>query len=262
MKKALRVLLVAVPVVVIVAVLVIFFSLNSIVKAGVETVGPKVTGTAVTLDKVGLSPLSGRGALAGLRVGNPDGFTTESAFELGEVRVNLSPKSLLSDTIVIEEIVIAGPKVTFEGDISGSNIARIRKNVEAFSSSSAPSAESKPSAQEGEKNGKRVEIDRFVFKDGSVQLAAALVKGQTATVALPDIELKDIGKDSGGATLAGVAEEVFPAVYKAIIEAVASSGEILGKGVKELEDSAKKVQDEAEKGVSGALKDVKGIFDR
>jgi uncharacterized protein involved in outer membrane biogenesis len=262
MKKALKIILVAVPMVIIVAVLVIFFSLNSIVKAGVETVGPKVTGTAVTLDKVGLSPLSGRGALAGLRVGNPEGFTTESAFELGEVRVNVSPKSLLSDTIVIEEIVVASPKVTFEGDISGSNIGRIRKNVEAFSSSAAPSAESKPSAQEGDKKGKKVEIGRFVFKDGSVQLAAAMLKGQSATVPLPDIELRDIGKDSGGATLATVVEELFPAIYKAIIETVASSGEVLEKAAQELEDSARKVRDQAEGEASKMLKDVKGIFDR
>jgi len=262
MKKALRIILVAVPVLIIVAVLVIFFSLSSIVKAGVETVGPKVTGTAVTVAKVGLSPLSGRGALTGLRVGNPKGFNTESAFELGEVRVNVSLKSLLSDTIVIEEIVIAAPKVTFEGDISGSNIGRIRKSVEAFSSSAGPSPEAKASAEAGGKKGKRVEIGRFVFKDGSVQLAAALLKDQTATVPLPDIELRDIGKESGGATLATVIEEVFPAIYKAIIETVASSGEVLGKAVKEIEGSVRKVRDESEKGVSGVLKDVKGVFER
>jgi hypothetical protein len=262
MKKALKIILIAVPVLIIVVLLVLLGSLNRIVKAGVETMGPKVTGTTVTLRQVKISPFSGQGALGGLLVGNPAGFKTDSAFELGQVRVNIDLKSLKSDKIVIEEILIDGPKITFEGDLRGSNIAKIRQNVEAFSGGGAPTAEPAPSPTTAKKPGKKVQIDRFVLKNGEIQLAATLAGGELVTVPLPDIELAGIGKDSGGATVEKVVNEVFPAIYKAITEAVVSSPELLKKGVEELEDAAKKVGEEAEKEASKVIEGVKGIFDR
>ncbi len=67
------------PVLIILVLLVFLGSLNRIVKAGVETVGPKVTGTTVTLRQVKISPFSAQGTLGGLLVGNPAGFKTDSA---------------------------------------------------------------------------------------------------------------------------------------------------------------------------------------
>jgi hypothetical protein len=89
-----------------------------------------------------------------------------------------------------------------------------------------------------------------------------LAGGEVATVPLPDIELRDIGKDSGGATVEKVVEQVFPAIYKAITEAVLSSDKLLKEGVKAIEDAAKKAGDEAKEEASKLIDDVKGIFDR
>jgi len=262
MKKLLKIAVIAVPVLIIVVLLVIFSSLNRIVKAGVETMGPKVTGTGVTLDKVGISPFSGQGALGGLRIGNPEGFNTPNAFELGKVSVSIDPRSLRSDTIVIREILIDAPEITFEGDLSGSNISRIRKNIESFSSKRPPAAEAEPAPEKPAKAGKKVQIDRFTFKNGKVELAATLVKGEMISAPLPDIELTDIGKESGGATLAEAINQVFPAIYKAITEAVMSSDKLLKESVEALEDTAKGVRETAEGEASKLIKGVKGVFDR
>ena len=138
MKKFIKIVLIVVPVLIVAVLLVLFFSLNSIVRVSVETIGPKVTGTAVRLDYVRISPFSGNGSLKGLYVGNPEGYKTDSAFELGEVRVDIDVKSLMSDIVTIREISINGPKITFEGKLSGSNIGKIRENVEEFSASVGP----------------------------------------------------------------------------------------------------------------------------
>jgi uncharacterized protein involved in outer membrane biogenesis len=262
MKKLIKIAVIAVPVLIIVVLLVILSSLNRIVKAGVETMGPKVTGTSVTLENVKISPFSGQGALGGLRVANPGGFNTPNAFELGEVSVSIDTGSLRSDTIVIREILIDAPEITFEGDLSGSNISAIRKNVEAFSASKPAAKEQEPTPEEPAKPGKKVQIDRFALKNGKVELAATLVKGQVVTVPLPDIELTDIGKDSGGATVADAVNQVFPAVYKAITDAVLSADELVKESIEAVEDAAKGVRDTAEKEASKIIKDVKGIFDR
>lgn len=262
MKKLLKIAAIAVPVLIIVVLLVIFSSLNRIVKAGVETMGPKVTGTGVTLDKVGISPFSGQGALGGLRIANPEGFNTPNAFELGQVSVSIDPRSLRSDTIVIREILIDAPEITFEGDLSGSNISRIRKNIESFSGKRPAAEQAEPAPEKPAKAGKKVQIKRFALKNGKVQLAATLVKGEAVTVPLPDIELTDIGKDSSGTTLAEAVNQVFPAIYKAITEAVMSSDKLLKESVEALEDTAKGIRETAEEEASKVLEGVKGILDR
>ena len=59
--------------------------LNRGIKTGIETYGPKITGTGVAIDRVDLSPLSGNGVLEGLEIRNPEGFGMANAFTLGRI---------------------------------------------------------------------------------------------------------------------------------------------------------------------------------
>ena len=62
-------------------------NLDSLVKEAVETHGSAVTQAKVTLNEVKIEATSGAGALRGLTVGNPAGFKTSSAFELGQISI-------------------------------------------------------------------------------------------------------------------------------------------------------------------------------
>ena len=108
-----------------VAVLIAYFFgstlLNKSIKTGVETFGPKVTQTPVRLDEVKLSVLSGNGLLSGLYVGNPEGFKSENIFALGQVEVDIVPRSLLSDEIVINKIYIQKPHISYEKTFKSSS---------------------------------------------------------------------------------------------------------------------------------------------
>ena len=77
------------------------------------------------------SATSGEGVLRGLKMGNPKGFKSDSAFRLGEVRVRIDIDSLGRDTVVIKEVVITAPEITYELWPNGSNIDAIRRNVES-----------------------------------------------------------------------------------------------------------------------------------
>ena len=102
MKKwVLRIVVVCV-VLVIVALAMVFFNLNSIVKKGVETVGPQLTKVEVRLNSATLSPMNGNGELNQLFVGNPEGYKTESAIKVGNIKVAVKLRSVLSDTIVVD----------------------------------------------------------------------------------------------------------------------------------------------------------------
>ena len=89
-------------------------SLDTIIKEAVETYGAEIIRAGVRLDRVEIDAASGAGALGGLKVGNPEGFETPSAFELGEISLTLDVGTLTGDAIVIRGIAITAPHVTYE----------------------------------------------------------------------------------------------------------------------------------------------------
>src|SRR2546427_10845759 len=226
---------------------------NSMIKAGVEAVGPKITGTTVKLDSVDLSPFSGQGRLKGLVVGNPPGFQAERAFKLADAKVKVDLKTALSDKLVIEEILIDRPEITYEAGPSGSNIGKIQQNVAAFGKSVAPSAAAESKSPKKDPTQKKVQINHFIVKNGQVNLSASILKGKAFTVRLPDLHLRDIGKESGGVMVQQAAAEVLMAINKSVVQSVAGSGKLLEKAA---EEAAKGLGSEAGKAVEG----IKGLF--
>src|SRR5256885_2172959 len=113
MKKLIARIVLVLVVLLIVAVGVSIYFLGSLVKKGVETVGPEITRTEIKLDGATLSLLSGSGKLKGLFVGNPQGFKTASAIKVGSVSVGVAPGSIFSDKIRVREINVVAPEITF-----------------------------------------------------------------------------------------------------------------------------------------------------
>ena len=209
------------------AAVVVYMKLGVIVKTAVETIGPKVTRTEVRLRSARLFPFSGRGHISGVLIGNPPGFKAESAFKLQSVRFAVDLKSLRSDRVLIREVRIDGPEVTLEGSLSGNNLTRIQKNVESFIPVS-----SQPQKQQKEL---KVEVGLFKVTNGKVHLSLAALGGRGLTIALPDIELRDIGRKSNGVTVGEAAQQMLGAMTGAATKAAAGSGELLKGGVQELE---------------------------
>lgn len=263
MKKRTKIICIGVPLVLIVLWLLLSLIVGATVKAAVEAVLPKITGTPVKLDRVGLSLFSGKASLSGIVIGNPEGFQTESAFELGTVRVDIDLSSLFSDKIVIEEIYIDAAKVTYEAAIPDSNIAVLQKNVEEFA---GPKREGTEPEEEKEKAGpgRKVQLDRFVFENGEIALSATVLRGRTKSVTLPRIELTDIGTGPDGATVAEVAREVFTRLGGDITRIATAELERVGERMIEagtealdeaVEEGTKDILDTGKKGVEDALKD-------
>ena len=94
MKKVAIGILAAV-VIIVVGVFFLFGNLGSLLKGVIETAGTEVTDVKVTLDEVDVDKITdGRAALRGLVVANPGGYKTNAAFSLGEVSVQLDPKTV------------------------------------------------------------------------------------------------------------------------------------------------------------------------
>lgn len=224
MKKwVLRIVVVAV-VLAVIAALVVFINLNSIVKKGVETVGPQLTKVDVRLGAAKLSPMNGNGELSKLFVGNPVGYKTPSAIEVENVKVAVKLRSVLSDTIQIDTVNVEAPVITFEGGLGGNNLSQILKNLEGSPDDVKPTPEGKP-ASEG---GKKFFVKDVVVNGGVINVNITGLTQETITIPLPPIHLQNIGSENSGVTAAQLCKQILKPVIAsatdAAIQAIAKSG--------------------------------------
>jgi hypothetical protein len=213
----------------IIAVLIVAFMLGSLVKKGVNLAGPRLTQTEVTLADADISPFSGQGTLRGLTVGNPAGWTTPRAFYLGEIAIDLEPRSLTGSHVVINSIVIDQPEITFETRITSSNLQDLLKNIQRSTGAETPAqmptqtppaqpqppAQPDPAAEPAQPV--KLEVKSFILRNAMVTVAGA---GTSLPVEIPLIELKDLGSREGGLT----PQQLAVAVVKEISAQVAAVG--------------------------------------
>lgn len=174
------------------------YALGPVVKTAAETVGPMVLKTPVAVSNAHMRVLSGVVDFKGMVVGAPEGFDA-NVFEMQNFRVDLDVPSLFGATnepIVVRDITIDSPFVTYELKGLKDNLHALLANLGV---KDGDGGEEKAKEEKPEKGpGRKVVIEHFAFKNAKVRVA--VVGGKGAVVPLPTIELKDIGKDSGGAT--------------------------------------------------------------
>ncbi len=241
-------------VLIIIVIVYVYSSLDSLIKAAVEKVGSKITQVEVQLDEVEVSITSGQGTLRGLTVGNPEAFETASAFRLGEISLKIDVGTVTKDTVVIKEILISAPQVTYELGSKGSNIDVIRRNVAAFMAAQRTGSEGERKPKNGDEEGRKLIIEDLYVRDGKVRVSASMLKGKTLSASISNIHLTDIGKKKGGATPGEVVDKVIGAIVQETQKAVATLN--IGK----VEDVAKEGAAKAKAEIEKVVKDVGGTL--
>jgi len=193
------------------------------VKLAMERFGPGIIGAPVSVGAVVLTPWSGRGAITNLVIGNPPGYKGAHALKVGSVEVKIKLSSLATDTVVVESVVVKEPEILYEVSGGGSNLSRLQRNAEAAmpASGGAP-AKSGPT--------KSLFIKDLRVSGGQVGLAASALGGQGATIALPAVQMKNLG--GKGRSPAQAVSEVLAAISGSAGKAVS------GLGAKALGDAA------------------------
>lgn len=204
----------------------VYVNLDDIVKTTIEKAGTRVTLADVTVDAVSIETTQNTAAIKGLVIGNPEGYKTDHAFSLGNISVRLDGSTLTSDTIRIIEVVVDAPSVTYELGNGSSNIATIQRNVESFvhrvSGPSGGQGTDDSAAGEDAASGTKIIIDNVYVRNGNVGVSAALLQGKSLSANLPEIHLKDVGKEDNGATPAEVAGEILTAINASVFKAVSN----------------------------------------
>ena len=106
----------AVIVLIIVVVVMLATNLGPIIKKAVNSYGPDITKTKVSLGDVDISLFSGKATLKNFFLGNPKGL-------------DIDEKSIPKDTIIIDRIEVVSPDITYEKIKGGDNFQTILQNV-------------------------------------------------------------------------------------------------------------------------------------
>lgn len=262
--------------------------LGPIVRPSVNAIAPQFTKTAFNIDKLHLNPYTCNFELGGVVLGNPEGFSETNAVQLGYFNVDVDTGSLSSDVIVVENVEITDIYVTLLKNADGkTNIDVIKENVlgaedevkaqedaarkerEEAERKAGMTEEQIKAEEEAAKFNKKIIVNRFVFKNvsGKVAISRKLV----VPFKVPSIELKDIGKDSGGYDVdhlvAAIIKEFWASVMASAFELSGALGDgakalggLLGDGTGKAGDAlgsgAKAVGD----GAGKAIDAVKGLF--
>jgi hypothetical protein len=276
MAKKIIVAVVILIVVLIGAVYFLYSNLGPILKAAIEKYGSDATQSQVKVGSVSLSAWSGKGTISDLVVDNPKGFTAPHAFELGAVSIAIDTSTLTHNPIVVDEVTIAAPHVTYEQGPNGGNLQKLQQNVTHYAggtaSASSPTAQApgphptatqptgpRPAASSSgpAPTERKLIIDKLDVTGGEVTVAASMLQGRTLTTSLPPIHLTDIGKKEGGATPAQVAELVISAISQQAAQAGAAElQKSLGNGGGAAQQKIQKLQ----QSVPGVGTQLKGLL--
>ena len=225
-------------------------NLDNLVKSAIETYGSEATQTSVQVASVKIVLQDGSGAIRGLNVGNPQGFSTPQAFSLGEIATQINLKSLSEEVPVIEHVTVRAPEVFYELNAEGrNNLDQLKKNLQPGAKNSTPTASGKQDGAEP-----KLIIRKLVFSDGSIH-ARVIPLDKKYELKLPNITMNDLGGKKG-ATPSQIASQALGILTERALAEIAKKGidqykaQLEGEVNKRLNSEKEKIGDKL-KGVLG-----------
>ena len=204
------------------------------IEAAAEKLLTRAVGTEVTIESIDVALADGELTIRGLTVANPEGFHTPHALEADEVRVAMELASLLEDTVVVREITVEKPLLSYELGPEGSNLEALQRNAESFTGSGGEDTS-------GDAPARRILVEDLHVRGGKVAASAVFLKGRSWEVPLPDIHLRNLSSGEDGIATAGIVEEVTAEIARNVRRSVAPIRELAGEIEDRIADKASEV---------------------
>ena len=235
----------------VVAVVMMLGSIDSIVETAIEDAGTETIKSKVQLDSAKIQLADAKGLLNGLSIANPTGFSDHNALEIKTISLTLDPKNSTTDKIVIKEIIINQPEINYEPANNGSNFDVISRNSKSGSAHPAKEGADSP----------RIIIENLYIRNGTVAVVSELLGDKKLQVPLSNIHLKNIGKNSGGATPEEIARQIIASLSSNIGTAVSTLnlGDLKQIG-SALQEGTGGATNAVKDSVEGTTEKLKGMF--
>jgi len=250
-KRIITTIVLIVVVLLIVTLIVIGVNMGRIVKKGIEVYGPQMTQTTVTVDTVTLSILTGSAKVTKLDVGNPQGYKSPEAIDVGTIAVGVNPMSLFSDKIVIRSFKLESAQVTFEGGLGGNNLSQILDNVNSTGNSSGTLSTNVAAQPKSEK---KYEVDDLLISGAKADVILTSPVQRQVSLTLPDIHLTDLGTSGDGITATDLSRRILSAIITTTIETVTKDAINLDQNAATLKQAGQNAAGQLKNAAQGLLK--------
>ncbi len=267
MKKALKVILwsvVGLFTLVLVLLATMPLWIGTVARPLVNEIAPKITKTKFNIGKLYVNPWTGRIEVGDFVLGNPEGYSDPDAVALKSLIIDIDMTKTIGGAYWVELVEVNGLFASYEigGENKVDNVKQILMNVaggkekyeaqqkrqEAQDATDDAKQAPEEATEEGEDEPMKFVVERLSLSDIKLKL-------QVLTIPVPGFTLTDIGKDSGGASIGDIINEV----WKSILSGASSVGdgakalgglinsgadataEAVGEGAKKTADAVKKI---------------------
>ena len=211
-----------------------YFDWKSKVRQMVHIYGSQVVGTDVNIGRIDISLKDGHGSVSDITVGNPKGYSKDLIINLGTVAVKVNTDSVMNalketaqktgpkvKTIVIEEVRVSKPEVTYElMNLNRNNANDVLTNIKKNTASSAQKTETNPQTENSVQY--KVAVKKIVVENGQATVAAGLLGvSKSLSVPLPTITINNLGTDKQSISVEQGLARLFQEILKATVNAVA-----------------------------------------
>lgn len=236
-----------------------YVMLDRIIHTAIEVIGPEATGVSVQANSVSIAPFSGSFELNSLTLGTPRGFSADRSLFARDIKVRISMASLLKNVIIVEEVIVDGALVSWEG-VTGDNHRRIMRNIETYVEGFTQPEKGKqpPASGRSEKPGRNVIIKKVILKNSSIVFVAA--GKQIATVPIPDQPLTDIGAGKGGERPEEAIQQTYEQIYAALSRSAPENSRIFRGKLGELEQWGRELLESAGEATAGTREEAVKIL--
>ncbi|MFA9479639.1 AsmA family protein [Phycisphaerales bacterium AB-hyl4] len=199
-------------VVLLVAAVVLYVSLDGLTRRGIERGTSYATGTTTTLNSAHLGIRQGELKLNALQINNPEGFESPHFLQLGDGDVAVTLRSLLRDQVQVPRLHLSGIDLNIERRDGRNNYDVILEHMEKLQGP----------PEEQPRDGKKYIINEVVISDVVVKAAVLSLGGEeprVVTIRLDNIRLTDVGSETeGGVLLEQLSGILINALLQAVVE--------------------------------------------
>ena len=210
-------------------------NLDDLIGKAITHYGSAMTGAKVSVGSVELRAKEGRVIVRDLRVGNPPGFKTTHALLVQELELAIDVSSVRGEVVTIPKILIRAPDLIYEKAGEASNFGAIRTNIATYRGKerTAPGSDTNKSGSRA----KKLIIGELRLTEAHANASATFLEGKTLAVKIPDVVLRDLGKDKGGVLPGEMGQEIVQALERQLAASFGLEG--MPKPVGEAVDKAK-----------------------
>ncbi len=210
-KKAIAIAGAGVGIILLIGVLAVAFSIDTIARAAVEKGAGDAMGVTTTLDAANVRLFAGTFSMRGLTVENPPAFAGDPFLTLNEGSVAVSLGTLRKETIELPHLRLTGLGVDIQRRRGESNYGVILSNMKK-------DRDEQPAPSQTDA-GPDFVVGEVTIRDVNVRVSLAPIGGEPSVVTIPirEIALTNVGADKPMplGTLAGV---IVQAVLAAVVE--------------------------------------------